>query len=131
MDWSILNVVDMICMIRMSAGILSPTETSTMSPGTMSLARIFCTPSLSERTTLPISGSYSFKASIASSALRSCHTPTMAFAIRMVRMTKGSTKAVIESSSSSKKGKHKRNDSSQQEDFDQEIVKLFQYQLPQ
>ena len=26
MDWSILNVVDMICMIRMSAGILSPTE---------------------------------------------------------------------------------------------------------
>ena len=46
-------------------------DISTMSPGTISLARIFCTPSLSERTTFPISGSYSFNASIASSALRS------------------------------------------------------------
>ena len=29
-----------------------------------------------------------------------CHTPTMAFAMRMSRMTKGSTNAVMESSSS-------------------------------
>ena len=42
-----------------------------MSPGTMSLARTFWTPSLSERITLPISGSYSLRASIADSALRS------------------------------------------------------------
>lgn len=48
--------------------------TSTMSPGTMSRARILCTPLRSERTTLPMSGSYSFKASIALSALRSCRT---------------------------------------------------------
>jgi hypothetical protein len=32
-----------------------------------------------------------------------CHTPTIAFAIKIRRMTKGSTKAVIDSSSSSKK----------------------------
>lgn len=43
-----------------------------MSPGTMSRARILCTPVRSERITLPISGSYSFRASMALSALRSC-----------------------------------------------------------
>jgi len=32
-----------------------------------------------------------------------CHTPTQALAIKISRMTKGSTKAVTESSSSSKK----------------------------
>ena len=46
-------------------------EISTISPGTISLARIFCTPSLSARITLPISGSYSLRASMADSALRS------------------------------------------------------------
>lgn len=51
-----------------------PPATSTMSPGTMSLARILCTPLRSERITLPISGSYSFRASMALSALRSCGT---------------------------------------------------------
>lgn len=45
--------------------------TSTMSPGTMSLALILCTVFLSWRYTLPISGSYSLSASMASSALRS------------------------------------------------------------
>ncbi len=71
MDWSILSVVDMMEMSLMSAGALSPTAISTMSPGTSWLARMFCTPFLSARMTLPISGSYSFRASIASSALRS------------------------------------------------------------
>ena len=57
---------------RKSAGTLSPTEISRMSPGTMSTALIFWTPSLSDLTTLPVSGSYSFKASIADSAFLSC-----------------------------------------------------------
>lgn len=48
--------------------------TSTMSPGTMSRARILCTPGRSKRITLPISGSYSFRASMALSALRSYRT---------------------------------------------------------
>lgn len=43
-----------------------------MSPGTMSRAWILWTPLRSERITLPISGSYSFRASMALSALRSC-----------------------------------------------------------
>uniref|UniRef100_A0A6B0V2Y3 Putative secreted protein n=1 Tax=Ixodes ricinus TaxID=34613 RepID=A0A6B0V2Y3_IXORI len=101
MDWSTRRVVDWIFTSRMSAGTLSPTDTSTKSPGTISLARIFCTPCLLARSTLPISGSYSFRASMALSALRSCQTPTTALAIRMRRMTKGSTKAVMESSCSS------------------------------
>lgn len=46
--------------------------TSTISPGTMSRARILWTPLLSARITFPISGSYSFKASIALSAFLSC-----------------------------------------------------------
>lgn len=103
MDWSILRVVEKILERRISAGILSPTDTSTMSPGTISLARILWTPDLSPRTTLPISGSYSLSASIADSAFRSCQTPTTALAIRMSRMTKGSTKAVNASSCSSNK----------------------------
>uniref|UniRef100_A0A224XX29 Uncharacterized protein n=1 Tax=Panstrongylus lignarius TaxID=156445 RepID=A0A224XX29_9HEMI len=78
-----------------------------MSPGTISLALIFCTPDLSLRTTLPISGSYSFSASIASSAFLSCHTPTMALAIRIRRITKGSTKAVSWSSCSSNNARTK------------------------
>lgn len=46
-------------------------ETSTISPGTISLARTFCTPDLSPRITLPISGSYSLRASMADSAFLS------------------------------------------------------------
>jgi hypothetical protein len=46
-------------------------DTSTTSPGMISLARIFWTPDLSPLTTLPISGSYSFSASMADSAFRS------------------------------------------------------------
>ena len=42
-----------------------------MSPGTRLRARILCTPDLSCRITLAISGSYSFKASMALSAFRS------------------------------------------------------------
>lgn len=52
------------------SGYNSP-DTSTTSPGTISLARIFCTPDLSALTTFPISGSYSFSASMADSAFRS------------------------------------------------------------
>lgn len=46
--------------------------TSTMSPGTMSRARMRCTPLRSARITFPISGSYSFNASMALSAFLSC-----------------------------------------------------------
>lgn len=48
--------------------------TSTISPGTMSRALTLWTLFLSCRYTLPISGSYSFRASMAFSALRSCRT---------------------------------------------------------
>lgn len=48
--------------------------TSTMSPGTMSRARTLWTLFLSCRYTFPISGSYSFSASMAFSALRSWQT---------------------------------------------------------
>lgn len=47
-------------------------ETSTMSPGTSSLALMRWTPRWFFRMTLAISGSYSFKASMASSAFLSC-----------------------------------------------------------
>ena len=50
--------------------------TSTMSPGTMSLALILWTVLRSCRYTFPISGSYSFSASMAFSALRSWRTNT-------------------------------------------------------
>ena len=59
-------------MIRISAGTLSPTATSTMSPGTSSLALIrWIWPGRFCRTTFAISGSYSFSASMALSAFRS------------------------------------------------------------
>lgn len=77
-------------------------DTSTTSPGTKYFALIFWTPGLSVLRTLAISGSYSFKASIADSALRSCQTPIIALRIRISRITKGSTKAVSWSSPSSK-----------------------------
>jgi len=47
-------------------------DTSTMSPGTRSRALILWTPLWLRRITLAISGSYSFNASMALSALRSC-----------------------------------------------------------
>ena len=75
------------------------------SPGTISLALTFCTPDLSDRITFAISGSYSLRASMASSAFLSCQTPTMALAMRISKMTKGSTNAVTVSSFSSKKAK--------------------------
>ena len=78
-------------------------DTSTISPGTRYFALIFWIPGLSWRMTFAISGSYSFNASIADSAFLSCHTPIMAFNIKISKMTKGSTKAVIWSSESSKK----------------------------
>ena len=46
-------------------------DTSTMSPGTSSLALIGCGPLAPFLMTLAISGSYSLRASIADSALRS------------------------------------------------------------
>ena len=48
-------------------------ETSTTSPGTRSRALICCTPRWPWRITFAISGSYSFSASIALSAFRSCN----------------------------------------------------------
>ena len=95
-DWSTLRVVDLICKILISAGILSPTETSTISPGTRSRAKICWTCFRSARTTFPVSDSYSLRASIADSAFFSCQIPTIALAIRIIRITKGSTKAVID-----------------------------------
>lgn len=50
--------------------------TSTMSPGTMSLALILWTLFLSWRYTFPISGSYSLRASMAFSAFRSLKVET-------------------------------------------------------
>lgn len=55
--------------------------TSTMSPGTMSRARIRCTPLRSARITFPISGSYSFRASMALSAFLSCRWRSRAEAV--------------------------------------------------
>ena len=46
--------------------------------------------------TFAVSDSYSFKASIADSAFFSCQIPTIAFAIKITRITNGSTNAVIE-----------------------------------
>mmetsp|Transcript_25245 Transcript_25245/g.68623 ORF Transcript_25245/g.68623 Transcript_25245/m.68623 type:complete len:232 (-) Transcript_25245:240-935(-) len=80
------------CRILRSAGTRSPTCSSTMSPGTNSLAgrSEIILPSLM---TLACSPCSSFKASSAASDLLSCHTPTAAFRNRMSRMTKGSTYA--------------------------------------
>lgn len=119
-------------MSRQSAGTLSPTETEMMSPGTRAEAWIFWIREF--RITLVSSGEYSFKAfekkdkkekpnsarfccekregeggltSIAFSALVSCITPTVAFAIRINRITAGSTNAVSQSSFSSNKARMK------------------------
>mmetsp|Transcript_61664 Transcript_61664/g.161996 ORF Transcript_61664/g.161996 Transcript_61664/m.161996 type:complete len:239 (-) Transcript_61664:326-1042(-) len=95
-DCSMRMVVVLRLTRRMSAGTLSPTLTSTMSPGTTSSAWMLCQdPS---RSTMALSGCSFFRASSAFSALDSCHTPTKAFATRMSRMTSGSTYAVQPSS---------------------------------
>lgn len=75
--------------ILKSAGILSPVLTITMSPGTSSLENIlFYFP---ERITYASSGYKDLSASIAASALLSCQTPIVALAIRISKITKGST----------------------------------------
>mmetsp|Transcript_1351 Transcript_1351/g.3777 ORF Transcript_1351/g.3777 Transcript_1351/m.3777 type:complete len:341 (-) Transcript_1351:62-1084(-) len=91
---------------RMSAGTLSPTLTRTMSPGTSSEAGKsgFNTPF---RITCAAQFCRFFNASKAFSALCSCHTPTIAFIIRIRRMTKGSTMACAKSSPSSAKASAK------------------------
>ena len=61
------------CVMKLVVFVFSP-ATSTMSPGTMSRALTLWTLFLSCRYTLPISGSYSFRASMAFSALRSWKT---------------------------------------------------------
>jgi len=80
-----------------SAGILSPYFTSTISPGTRSLAFIYYQfPSLKTKAW----GDYrSFNASIAFSASKSYQIPTTALQIKMVKMTQGSTQGGIECSS--------------------------------
>ena len=65
------NLAARICSPLFSGEAKDSPDTSTTSPGTISLARIFCTPDLSALTTFPISGSYSFSASMADSAFRS------------------------------------------------------------
>eukprot|EP00732_Lithocolla_globosa_P002786 Lithocolla_globosa_v1_NODE_1950_length_2242_cov_281.407949.p3 type:complete len:123 gc:universal NODE_1950_length_2242_cov_281.407949:1486-1854(+) len=66
-DCSTRKVVESMRNTRKSAGILSPTAISTMSPGTSSEDWIFSSCPL--RMTLASSGVYSFKASMAFSAL--------------------------------------------------------------
>mmetsp|Transcript_38620 Transcript_38620/g.64132 ORF Transcript_38620/g.64132 Transcript_38620/m.64132 type:complete len:288 (-) Transcript_38620:9-872(-) len=98
--WSMRKVMVWIFTTRMSAGTVLPTATVTMSPGTRSSAlMVFSSPDL---VTTAVSGSNCFKASMAFSALVSCKTPTMALAMRIKKMTRGSKKAVSCSSPSSK-----------------------------
>mmetsp|Transcript_9814 Transcript_9814/g.26684 ORF Transcript_9814/g.26684 Transcript_9814/m.26684 type:complete len:236 (+) Transcript_9814:2571-3278(+) len=84
---------------RQSAGTLSPTRTCTTSPGTRSDADNEGRSS-PLRTTVAVALWSSLSASSADSAFDSCHTPTTALMTRMSRITKGSTKAVMPSSSS-------------------------------
>jgi len=62
----------MLLTILMTIKKCSSPDTSQISPGTRSRALILCTVRLFFRMTLAISGSYSFNASIALSAFRSC-----------------------------------------------------------
>mmetsp|Transcript_28004 Transcript_28004/g.69931 ORF Transcript_28004/g.69931 Transcript_28004/m.69931 type:complete len:282 (+) Transcript_28004:2986-3831(+) len=95
-DCSTRSVVVLSWQTLMSAGTLSPTRTSHTSPGTTSSAgMVFHLPSLRMRAS---SGCSDLSASSAFSALLSCHTPTMALAIRISRITSGSTYAVRPSS---------------------------------
>lgn len=123
MAWSTRRLVDVTESNRQSAGILSPTATEMISPGTSSVACVRVhSPS---RKTLASSGEYSFKActivriqetevqsmggltSMAFSALVSWITPTVALATRMRRMTRGSTNALhqVDPSESSKRAR--------------------------
>mmetsp|Transcript_5528 Transcript_5528/g.18717 ORF Transcript_5528/g.18717 Transcript_5528/m.18717 type:complete len:256 (+) Transcript_5528:152-919(+) len=98
---SIRIVVVLSEITRQSAGTLSPTRMSTMSPGTSSLAgSVGC--SSPSRITVAVCPWSSLSASSADSAFDSCHTPTTALITRIRRITKGSTKAVMPSSSSKK-----------------------------
>mmetsp|Transcript_44090 Transcript_44090/g.122179 ORF Transcript_44090/g.122179 Transcript_44090/m.122179 type:complete len:239 (-) Transcript_44090:129-845(-) len=98
---SVRTLVVLSLMIRMSAGTLSPTLTSTRSPGTSSEAGSSGLSSPS-RYTLALHDCSSLSASSAFSALCSCQTPTTALRTRMSRMTKGSTNASTLSPSSKK-----------------------------
>mmetsp|Transcript_24712 Transcript_24712/g.73762 ORF Transcript_24712/g.73762 Transcript_24712/m.73762 type:complete len:200 (+) Transcript_24712:2571-3170(+) len=95
-DCSMRIVVVFSFTTRMSAGTLSPTFTSTMSPGTTRFASIAL--QWPSRSTVAVSGCNFFSASRAFSALDSCQTPTKAFATKIARMTSGSTYAVRPSS---------------------------------
>mmetsp|Transcript_63049 Transcript_63049/g.184369 ORF Transcript_63049/g.184369 Transcript_63049/m.184369 type:complete len:252 (+) Transcript_63049:2511-3266(+) len=95
-DCSMRSVVVFSFTRRMSAGTLSPTLTSTTSPGTTSSASTCC--QWPPRSTMALSGCSFFSASRAFSAFDSCQTPTKALATRMARITSGSTYAVRPSS---------------------------------
>ena len=101
---------DSISNSRISAGTFSPTlsyniyiyiyNTLTRSPGTRSLAGIILV--APSRMTVAYSGCIFLRASRAFSAFCSCRTPIVAFAIRIAKITNGSTNAVIPSSFLSK-----------------------------
>mmetsp|Transcript_32700 Transcript_32700/g.70118 ORF Transcript_32700/g.70118 Transcript_32700/m.70118 type:complete len:250 (+) Transcript_32700:2485-3234(+) len=88
---SVRMVVDLSVSRRTSAGILSPTATSTMSPGTSSDAGSRLSSPL--RVTFAVHVCRFLSASSAFSALCSCQTPTTALMTRMSKMTNGSTNA--------------------------------------
>mmetsp|Transcript_26690 Transcript_26690/g.62448 ORF Transcript_26690/g.62448 Transcript_26690/m.62448 type:complete len:257 (-) Transcript_26690:16-786(-) len=106
-DCSILIVVVLSRITRQSAGTLSPTFTSKMSPGTTSSASTLA--QFPSRRTKAHSGASFFNASKAFSALESCQIAMIALRIRMVRITNGSTYAFKPSSFdfSSKKARRK------------------------
>mmetsp|Transcript_141506 Transcript_141506/g.439883 ORF Transcript_141506/g.439883 Transcript_141506/m.439883 type:complete len:246 (+) Transcript_141506:2525-3262(+) len=107
-DCSMRIVVVFSFMRRKSAGTLSPTFTSTMSPGTTSAASM--TPQWPFRSTVALSGCSFFSASSAFSAFDSCQTPTKALATKMARMTRGSTYAARPSSALFSSKKARKND---------------------
>ena len=88
--WSARSVVELSSTSRTSAGARAPTLSRTMSPGTRSGARSVRNGAPSRRTSASF-GSYAFSASMAFSALDSCHTPTIALSTRMSMITDGST----------------------------------------
>mmetsp|Transcript_5246 Transcript_5246/g.14980 ORF Transcript_5246/g.14980 Transcript_5246/m.14980 type:complete len:254 (+) Transcript_5246:790-1551(+) len=99
-DWSTVMTELWITTRRQSAGTMSPTRSVIRSPGTSSEAGMYR--SSPSRRTRAFEASYSLSSWIAFSAFDSCATATMAFAMRISRMTSGSTNAVIMSFSSSK-----------------------------
>mmetsp|Transcript_20244 Transcript_20244/g.52519 ORF Transcript_20244/g.52519 Transcript_20244/m.52519 type:complete len:207 (+) Transcript_20244:2577-3197(+) len=90
-DWSTRRLIDLSSIMRRSAGILSPVRIITMSPGTRSTALISPKFGLAARRTIALAGANSLRALMASAADCSCHTPTNAFAIKITRITSGST----------------------------------------